>query len=268
MSEQKYYNKYKKYKKKNKHILNNIPTITIPKNTLLFRVVNEPITDYVGIKLTHDIVNDMYKDKVDSYCIPKEYNVFFYMSPFIVDGLPIWFESFKNIEIYILNNDIKVLSMIGNSKYNRSIRITKKEIATSCDKIKDSCIKIGRHYDLCLTEQLIKSRPDILGWTAITKNDAKKFMKEYSNFDQDKKKYVQLGKDNRGIEGPIELAIYPLKKRNNNNVFINDVNNWLKQDTFNYKHIITLERDKDKIIKFMNKHAKLNVNTKFYEYKL
>jgi hypothetical protein len=265
----KYYNKYKKYKNKNKHMLNNIPTITVPKNTLLFRVVNEPVTDYAGVKLTHDIVNDIYNDKVNSYCIPKEYNVFFYTSPFIVDGLPQWFSSFKTIEVYAVNYDIKILSMIGNSKYNRSIRTTDNGVATSCNKITDSCLKSGRYYDLCLTEQLIKSRSDVLGWTAITKNDAKKFMKEYDNFDQDVKKYVQVGKDNRGVVGPVEIALYPLKKRKDNNVFISDVDTWLKQkDNFNYRHIITLDRDKKKIIEFMDRYAELNENTKFYEYKL
>ena len=273
-----YYGKYMKYKQKNNKMnhVKDVPFIIIPKNTLLFRVVNAPITDFIGVKLEENNISAFEKSKnnvnVGKYCIPKEFNVFFYMSPFIADGLSEWFKDFKNLEIYATNNDIKILSMIGNSKYNRSMRFTS-DLATSCDKVNDSCIN-GRYYDLCFSHNMIREHPSIMGWISVTRNDAKKFMNEIKNGnlkDREIINYIHLVKDNRGVLGPAEVAIYPLKKRINDNQYINesDIDNWINNnEQFNYRHIVSLNRDKNIILDFMRQHAILNDRTKFYEYKI
>ena len=51
-----------------------IPTITIPKNTLLFRASKHLESDFVGVD-------------VGKLCIPPNYNVFFYYTPFAVDSV-------------------------------------------------------------------------------------------------------------------------------------------------------------------------------------
>lgn len=275
MSDTFHYNKYIKYKKKNKKLMNKIkdtiPFIIVPKNTLLFRVVHDSITDFVGVKLTKENISEYEKnnDNIGKYCIPKEYNVFFYLSPFVADGMPEWFSEFKNIEIYATNYDIKVLSLIGNSRYNRSMRYTS-DLATSCDKIDDSCIS-GRYYDLCFSQIMIKKYPEIMGWISVTRNDAKKFMNQLENGDlkdPDVKKYIHLTKDNRGVIGPAEIALYPLKKRINENKYIKDVDKWINNNEFNYRHITKLPRDKQKIIEFMEQYSIFNEKTKFYEYRV
>lgn len=264
-----YFHKYLKYKHKNKIIIeqnlsndsDEVPILIIPKNTLLFRVVDDKITDFVGVKID------------DKYCIPKEFNVFFYFSPFIVDGLPIWFKDFKNLDIYVVNDDIKVLKLIEDSKYNRSIRAhTNVKIATSCDKIVNSCLK-GRQYDVCFTEYMLNKYPDVMGWIGITQNDSKKVINEMKNGalkDKEIKKYVHLMKDNRNVWGPAEVALYPLKNRSSSDLFTNidQANDFISKNSFNYTHYATVERNKYKIIKFMKKNAKYNPITKFYELKI
>ena len=268
-----YYHKYLKYKNKYLALKNNSmiggkinsntnepfdekSIIILPKGTLLFRVVEDPKTDFIGVP---------YDGK---HCIASSLNVFFYFSPFIVDGIPKWFKDFKDLHIYITTKDIRILSMINNSIYNRGSKTTG-TILTTCDTIKSKCIK-GRPYDPCFTDAFLKEYPDVMGWVAITKNDSKKFKKELKHGvlnDNEKKKYIHLVPDNRGVSGPPELALYPTTKREIEDVIIDNPDEWMKNHEFNYKHILTLKRDKKTLLEFMEKHSIYNSNTKFYTYK-
>jgi hypothetical protein len=69
-------------------------TFTIPKNTLLFRVVDNYKTDLFGVNLDN------------KSCIPFNYNIFFYFDPYTIDFIPQWYKNTKKIEVYATNEDI------------------------------------------------------------------------------------------------------------------------------------------------------------------
>jgi hypothetical protein len=229
--------------------------IIIPKNTLLFRSVLDSTTDFTGIKLN------------DKYCLPSSYNVFFYFSPFIIDGLPHWFKDYQTINVYITTHDIKILSLIKNSIYNRGSRITN-TILTKCNLVKTSCLE-GREYDPCFTDIFMDKYPDVMGWIAISKGDGIKLKKEMSNgyvSDRKIRKYIHLTHDNRKVWGPPEVALYPLKNRIRNDKIIdnNKSKEWIEKEEFNYKFLCTLDRKKETLIKFMEKYSIFDPQTLYY----
>ncbi|NDB83017.1 MAG: hypothetical protein EB127_09810, partial [Alphaproteobacteria bacterium] len=83
---------------------------TIPKGTLLFRLVKRPLDDTRGVPLDDG-----------TRCIIPNYNVFFYPNPFVVKlTIGKWIKNEDvghYIYVYTLTNDIKVLKLIKPSKY-------------------------------------------------------------------------------------------------------------------------------------------------------
>jgi hypothetical protein len=219
-----------------------IPTITIPKGTLLFRSTLNQASDYEGV----------------DNCIPPQYNVFFYYSPFVVDGIPEWYESIPNMHIYVASHDLEIVSLISPSKFTRMTRLKKKQFMIPCNKTRKSCLK-PRVYDPCFRETFLEKHPEILGWTAIGKNDITAFK---SSVKQgvlgDKVKYVHYVQDDRKLKGPPELAIYPLKERH-----MTDIQPPKDKSLFNYELIKTVSRSGNDLEMFMKNHA-VQVPGKWY----
>jgi len=231
-------------------INNKIPILTIPSGTLLFRVTRDPYFDLAGVK------------NKEGYCLPKNMNIFFYSSPFIVNGIPEWFESFDNVVAYVTTKNIDVLSMIRNSIYDRGMRIHS-TYATNCENIK-SCL-IGRPYDLCFTDLFFEEYSNVLGYIALARSDSDKFMSKYKSMNDDMKKYVLLEKDKRGVRGPPEISLYPLEKRQED-IIHNDPDNFIKTNNYNIKMISILKRNDSSILDFMNKFALYDKTTNMFQY--
>lgn len=259
---------YLKYKSKYLALLNNDPMIggklysntnepfdersiiVLPKGTLLFRVVEDPKTDFIGVP---------YNKR--RHCIASSLNIFFYFSPFIVDGIPKWYKTFQDIHVYVTTRDIKILSLINRSIYNRGSKIIG-SILTTCDTIKSRCVK-GRAYDPCFTNTFLKKYPDVMGWVGITKNDSKLFKESKLLSDPTMKQFVHLATDSRGVSGPPEIALYPTARRYMEDVIIDDPDKWMKEQEFNYEYIFTFKRDKKRLLSFMKNHSKRNPNNNF-----
>ena len=96
-----YYHKYLKYKNKYLALKNNSmiggkinsntnepfdekSIIVLPKGTLLFRVVKDPQTDFIGVPFD------------GKHCIASSLNVSFYFSPFVVPYSPLFFLKSSN----------------------------------------------------------------------------------------------------------------------------------------------------------------------------
>ena len=66
-----------------------VPLIELPEGTLLFRVVPDKSTDFTGVKVEDG-----------SYCIPPQYNVFFYFDPFTAEIFPEYLGMIATVEVY------------------------------------------------------------------------------------------------------------------------------------------------------------------------
>jgi len=219
-----------------------IPTITIPKNTLLFRASKHLESDFVGVD-------------VGRLCIPPNYNVFFYYTPFAVDSVK-WYDDIANIEVCKTTRDIEVVSMISPSPFDRGSRFKDQPFMLNCDsdKLKKTCLK-GNQYDPCFRESFLEEFPQISGWTALAATDSKQLQTALKGKLKKYKKWIPLVKDARGVEGTPEVALYPLQKRHLKDIFIDHPESFKASENFNYEFITTLSRNCDDREKFMKEHT-------------
>ena len=222
--------------------LNIFDFITLPKNTLLFRVVKEPLTDFVGPRVGEE------------HCLPKHYNVFFYTNPFVAEIFPEYLGDIKEVQVYKTTKEVKILSLVNPSKYTRMDRKIKNNILVSCDKHK-ACIE-GRRYDACLSDSFLKNNPDVFGLIGVSKDDGIKAKEMLKTNLKDVETYIRLLTDNNGDTGPPEISLYPLQKRQNE-LKIKNPEEWMKKQKFNYEKVISLERDHQILKEYLDKHAKL-----------
>lgn len=233
-----------------------VPLIELPKGTLLFRVVPDKTTDFTGVKVEDG-----------SYCIPPQYNVFFYFDPFSAEIFPEYLGDIPTIEVYKLKHTVKIVSMVSPSPLTKAQRMTSKGVIKSCNKTRRSCLK-GREYDACLSETFIEKYPSVVGWIGLGRSDSTKLMKEIkSGVLQDKTEFIHLLKDSRGVKGSPELAIYPLKERQMQDINIDNPAEWMKNQDFNFEHVVTLNRDKDTLVNFLTSRATFVDGKWYYSYK-
>lgn len=224
-----------------------IPVITIPKGTLLFRAVQHEETDYVGREVGQG-----------KLCIPPNYNVFFYYTPFAIDSVK-WYDRIMNIEVCVATKNLKIVSLISPSKYTRSSRFDKDFAMVPCDsdELKRACFKT-RVADPCFRDEFLAEFPDIVGYTAIAKEDADRLMAAVKRGKLKKyAKYIPITTDNRGVEGTPEVVLYPLTKRQTESIYIQHPESFRGNNKFNYEHIASLNRNCDDREKFMKEHAVL-----------
>jgi hypothetical protein len=191
---------------------NEIPVLTIPKGTVLFRYISDKenaIRDFVGFETEED------KDQT-TYCLSKYHNTFFYPYPYVIDsnswvnGKKQTQQVYKNMILYEIAHDCKIILMIKPSEF---IRKGKYDFTTYCNNLQ-FCNKNGIKTDICLTEDFIDKNPDISGIYAIQEGDANNLMKwytknEYTNF----RKYLTFFRDINFKSVP-EIMMHPLLRRN------------------------------------------------------
>ena len=233
----------------------NIRLMKIPKDTLLFRAVKHSESDLVGA--------DVSPGKL---CIPVNYNVFFYTSPFVVDGIH-WFDKdLPNVDVYRTPHELTIVSMINPSPLTRSSRHEKDQIVEPCSEQK-ACLE-GREYDPCFKPKFLKEFPNVHGWIALTAADSREVLNAIKQRKLDSK-YIPMVEDSRGVRGPPEIALYPLKTRSLEDVFIEHPEQWKASNhgEYNYEHVVTLKRYCDDRAEFIAKHAVYNPTTKLYTLK-
>lgn len=233
-----------------------IPIKVIPKGTLLFRLVKEPKNDIRGVPVDET-----------TRCITPNFNVYFHPNPFI--GHHMYKEYLSEIgdtvHIYILKNDVKVISLINPSKYSRLDYKKKGIFLKPCSTVRRGCMpRKGKEYDVCLSDSIIKKYSDVVGMIAIAAGDAKYLRKALKRGIPNKTlKTFKNAKDSSNIEGVPELILHPLTKRPSSEILVKDDT---ELDT-NYKLLKKIEYNEDKLHTFMNKHATYDDETKFYTYK-
>jgi len=230
-------------------------TFTIPKNTLLFRVVENYKDDLFGVKLDN------------KSCIPFNYNVFFYFDPYTIDFIPKWFSKVRKLEIYATNEDLLVFHL-NTKHFNRGTRWSDNPVIENCNKPKNTCVT-GREYDPCLKNDFIEKNMDISGYITMGRSDSEIFRQNIKNHNKDEIKNVHLMKSYTGEKGPAELSLYPLKNRINKDIYIDfkDQEKFLKNNVYNYRHITTIIRNSNIIKNFMKQHSKDGKDGYFYIYK-
>ena len=233
-----------------------IPIKTIPKGTLLFRLVKEPKNDIRGVPIDET-----------TRCITPNFNVYFHPNPFI--GHHMYKEYLKEIgdtvHIYILKNDVKVVSLVNPSKHSRLDYKKKGLFLKPCSTVKKGCMpKKGKEYDVCLSDSILKKYSDVVGMIGIAAGDDKYLRKALKRGIPNKTlKTFKKAKDSSNIENVPELVLHPLTKRPSSDVLVKD-------DTeldVNYKLLKKINYNEDKLHQFMDKHSVYNPETFFYTYK-
>jgi len=230
-------------------------TFTIPKDTLLFRTVDNQKDDLFGVRMDNKT------------CIPFNYNVFFYFDPYTIDFIPKWFANIKKIEVYATNQDILVFNLL-TKYYNRGSRWSENAVIENCDVVKDACGS-GRGYDPCLKKEFINKNKDIHGYITMGRSDSKMFRDNIKNSNKSDIKNVHIVKSFTGEKGPAELGLYPLKNRSGNDVYIDkeEQDKFIKNNDYIYRHVKTLIRNPIIIKDFMNEKAIDRKEGYFYTYK-
>lgn len=229
---------------------------TVPKGTLLFRLVKDSASDLRGVSIDES-----------TRCITPNFNVYFHPNPFIGHHM---YKEFLNeigntVHIYVLKQDVKVLMLVEPSKYSRLDYKKKGLFLKPCSTVRKGCMpKKGKEYDACLSDTIIKKFPDVVGMIAISAGDAKYLRKALKRGISNKTlKTFHKAKDSSKIEGVPELILHPLTKRPSGDVLVKDDT---ELDT-NYKLIKKIDYNEDKLHAFMNNHADYDDKSKFYIYK-
>jgi len=230
---------------------------TIPKGTLLFRLVKQPKNDLRGVPLDDG-----------TRCIIPNYNVFFYPNPFAVKlALSKWIEKEdlgKTVHVYTLTNDVRVIKLLKPSKYSRAHKSTKRTFIKRCSLVPKGCMPNSlRYYDPCLSDTIIKKYPDVVGIVGIPLKDANELKRTLKTTSKKVKSFLKFAEDSVGVRGIPELVLHPLTKRPSSEIIVKD------SDTLenNYKLLTKFDLNNEaKMIQFMDKHATYDPKTFFYTY--
>ena len=230
---------------------------TIPKGTLLFRLVKRPLDDTRGVPLDDG-----------TRCIIPNYNVFFYPNPFVVKlTIGKWIKNEDvghYIYVYTLTNDIKVLKLIKPSKYSRGHKGTKRNFIKTCSTVPKGCMPQSLStYDPCLSDTVISKYPEVVGIMGIPAADSRNLRKSLKKTSKRIKNLFKLTEDSAGNKGIPELVLHPLVKRPSQQLIVKDTD--VLEN--NYKLLTKIDINNEaKLLKFMDKHATYNPDTFYYNY--
>jgi hypothetical protein len=162
-----------------------VPMFEIPAGTLLFRGIQLPnpkkdedprlfVRDWLGYPIG------------DRFCMTPTQNTFFYTSPYVPFGAHTVGEWFNAIMVYQTVRNLRVVSMIGPSKWIRGGREIKALDGTApiqrCDKFNYTCLddpksaqavkeKELKAWDNCIHPDFAKNY-QVSGWMAIADYDS------------------------------------------------------------------------------------------------
>jgi hypothetical protein len=259
-----------------------VPILKIKKGTLLFRYVYDIPQDKKTIKSMLEGSFLGIKIDKESFCLPNQYNVFFYPYPYIMDTnkyLSIFKPKESHMVLFETTKDLNVALFLLPSEMNRIGKNEENEILITCDNYSYCNGLKGFYFDACFRDDFLKNNMDIMGYYGISENDSKRFMTQYKkSFFTPFRKFIHLHKDTKTIGVP-ELVLYPRTIRE-----IDSINTEIKEDSiyeyilenqniFNYKTVDEFKHkpfDKnDKLFYYLNrdfkKNYKFNKLNGFYE---
>ena len=223
---------------------------TIPKNTLLFRLVKRPEDDLRGVLLEDG-----------TRCLTPNYNVYFHPDPFTGKlALQKW-EEMTEIRVYILNRDVKVLDLIHHPRYSRSTKNSKVMFIKRCSTVKQGCLpRKQNNYDACVSKTMIEKFPYIVGLYSISAGDSRVLKRTIKNSKY--KSYIRFQKDARNFTGVPEISLHPLVERPSKDVIVRDGD--ILENNFRLLKSIPLKGEN--IVTFMKQHAMYDSSSGFYKY--
>jgi hypothetical protein len=181
--------------------------LTIPKGTVLFRVVKNPdnhLFDFLG----------KYDKETDTYTLSPDQNTFFYFYPYVFDTnkyLPLEIPEGKTPKMitYITTKDVNVLILVKPSEYTKSKRSRANSII-SCKDILTCDGEAGMKEDLCFNPRFKEQNPDVIGKINLKYGDNLDLKKaiESGDFD-DFQKFIAFFRDADFDSGIFELSLYP-----------------------------------------------------------
>jgi hypothetical protein len=218
----------------------------IPKGTVLFRITDTPENDLRGIPVD------------GKRCVTPTFNVFFHPNPFIGYYMYKQYKIGDTIQVYKLEQDIKVLALIKPSKYSR-MSMKRKTFIRPCSTVKQGCLpKKGNSYDPCFSKTLIEKYPDIVGMLVLAPGDNKLIRKVLKTIPEHVLAYFHKAEDSFGIHEVPELILHPLPKRSTEDVYTTE------ESPTNYKLIKSIPYNEEKLLKYM-KTLTYNPETYFFE---
>lgn len=235
-----------------------LDVITIPKGTLLFRLLKDQENDMRGVPIEDGM-----------RCLTPNFNVFFYPNPFAAQ---LAFEKYlvkdydPYIYIYILNKDIKVISLINPSKYSRTHKSVKGIFIKRCSTVKKGCLpRKQNNYDACFSDTIIKKFPEIVGTIGLSAKDVKSMKQTLVKpKNVTLRRFFNYAEDVLGTVGVPELTIHPLVLRPAKDVITKEGD---VLET-NYRLLKKFDRrDQKSIINFMDNKTVYNPETFYYKYK-
>lgn len=185
-------------------------TTILPAGTLLFRAIrghHQIFTDFLG----------MPKPAERKYCLPLNYNVFFYPFPFVDDTIG---ENFKAMVVYVLVHDVEVACMINPVPMTRGDRAMPENPIQPCSKVTYGCGTPGRGYDPCFRDRFLKNNPSVTGMIAISPTDREILLAQLAIDGTESglgfyyNKFFSLYTDSHSLlPGVPEIILYPRKTR-------------------------------------------------------
>jgi hypothetical protein len=280
----------------------NVPIMTIPKGSLLFRLVYNSEQEktkidkmmkesFLGLTMSKPIRNFneevefdedefSFSEAEEEFCLHNNHNVFFYPYPYVMDTN--WYirnTTESKMVLFETTKDIKVALFLSPSGMTRINKGMESVIATTCDNFSFCDDKKGRDYDPCFKYEFMEKFPDVVGMYSIQQRDSKRFLDVYKTANKFKpfKKFIHFYKDSKTIGIP-ELILYPLQERSLESLYnkINlDAYEYItgNENDYNYKVVEVFDHEiyeKDKLFTYMSKQKDyiFNQGTGFYERKI
>lgn len=231
--------------------------VIIPKGTLLFRRVKDPMSDFKGVLLNSG-----------KRCVTPDYNVFFHLDPFVGENALGKFISDcgNNVYVYMVKRDLKLLKLLDRFD---------ERYVKPCSQTKQYCLPFIRNsYDPCMNIDFVKKHPDIVGMLTVSAGDNFRFVKENKAKTLPKKysKYIiyhkglgaYLGDNLIKMRMFPEIILHPFATRNKKAMIMDDSHH----PNLNYEIIGAFHTtDKEKILNFMKNHTKFDRKNGLYQYK-
>jgi hypothetical protein len=185
-------------------------TTILPAGTLLFRAIrghHQIFTDFLG----------MPKPAERKYCLPLNYNVFFYPFPFVDETIG---ENFTAMIVYVLVHDVEVACMINPVPMTRGDKAMPENPIQPCSKVTYGCGTLGRAYDPCFRDRFLKNNPSVTGMIAIAAADREVLIAQLAVDGMESglgfyyNKFFSLYTDSHSLlPGVPEIILYPRKTR-------------------------------------------------------
>lgn len=196
-----------------------IHIITIPKGTILFRG-SDNTDDKCGIKMNNE------------YCLYKNLNLFFYFYPFYSEEY-----TKDKMNAYYTTEKLVFVNLTCPSELTHSSKFDD-NIFNSCDIIEPNICKkyTGRSYDICFTNDFLKTNPDIMGYIGISRIDIAVNNNKYNDTPIPFYSTMWADKYNFGIP---EIAMFPMRERSFANKIITKQE--CNKQWFNFKLLFSEE---------------------------